>query len=97
MNNSYTTGLAFGICFALIAYVVIYKFQKEKLSGHYDERQELIRGRAYKYSLFTMIFLLLADLTARVLLRPIEHAAVPQLYKPVHSYVRPSRLCSLLH
>jgi hypothetical protein len=64
MNNSYTTGLAFGICFALIAYVVIYKFQKEKLSGHYDERQELIRGRAYKYALFTMIFLLLADLLA---------------------------------
>ena len=64
MNNSYTAGLAFGICFALIAYVIVHRISKDRLSGHYDERQELIRGRAYKYAAFTMMFLLLADLLA---------------------------------
>ena len=62
MSTSYAAGLAFGIVTALIIFAVIWKFSKKSMKGTFDERQELIRGRGYKYASFTMLGLLVLDL-----------------------------------
>ena len=58
MSTSYAAGLAFGIVTALIIFAVIWKFSKKSMKGTFDERQELVRGRGYKYASFTMLSLL---------------------------------------
>ena len=62
MSTSYAAGLAFGIVTALIIFAVIWKFSKKSMKGTFDERQELVRGRGYKYASFTMLSLLVIDL-----------------------------------
>ena len=62
MSTSYAAGLAFGIVTALIIFALIWKFSKKSMKGTFDERQELVRGRGYKYACFTMLSLLTLDL-----------------------------------
>lgn len=62
MSNSYAAGLAFGIVTALIIFALIWKFSKKSIKGTFDERQELVRGRGYRYACFTMLGLLVLDL-----------------------------------
>ena len=62
MSTSYAAGLAFGIVTALIIFAVIWKFSKKSMKGTFDERQELVRGRGYKYASFSMLSLLVIDL-----------------------------------
>ena len=62
MSTSYAAGLAFGIVTALIIFALIWKFIKKSMKGTFDERQELVRGRGYKYASFTMLSLLVIDL-----------------------------------
>lgn len=58
MSTGYATGLAAGIIFALILVIVVWKFNKKTMKGQFDERQELVRGRGYKYASFTMLGLI---------------------------------------
>lgn len=62
MSSSYATGLAAGILAALIIFALIWKFKKNTMKGTFDERQELVRGRGYKYACFTILILLAIDL-----------------------------------
>ena len=62
MNNDYATGLAVGIIVAIVLFAIIWKFSKNKMKGKFDERQELVRGRGYKYACFTLLGLLTLDL-----------------------------------
>lgn len=62
MNNEYAAGVAVGILTALLILFIIRKLNKENKKGYYDERQELVRGRGYKYSMFTVIILLAVDM-----------------------------------
>lgn len=62
MSTNYATGLAVGIGAALIIVALVWKFSKKSLKGTFDERQELVRGRGYKYACFTMLGLLTLDL-----------------------------------
>ena len=58
INTPYVSGLAFGILTAVIILVIFRKFNKNKLKGSFDERQELVKGRGYKYSTFTFMIML---------------------------------------
>ena len=60
MNTEYAAGIFAGIFSALLVYLIIRKItRKEKLNNNdFDERQELVRGRAYKYGFFTLVILL---------------------------------------
>ena len=62
MSTSYAAGLAFDIVTALIIFALVWKFSKRSMKGTFDERQELVRGRGYKYACFTMLGLLVLDL-----------------------------------
>ncbi|MBR3125482.1 MAG: hypothetical protein IKF42_08755 [Mogibacterium sp.] len=62
MSTNYAAGLAFGIVTALIIFALIWKFSKKLMKGTFDERQELVRGRGYRYACFTMLGLLVLDL-----------------------------------
>ncbi len=62
MSSSYATGLAAGILAALIIFALIWKFKRNTMKGTFDERQELVRGRGYKYACFTILILLTIDL-----------------------------------
>ena len=62
MSTNYAMGLAFGIVTALIRFAIVWKFSKKSMKGTFDERQELVRGRGYKYASFTMLGLLTLDL-----------------------------------
>lgn len=63
MNSTgYTAGMAVGIIAALALFIIIWKFNKTKLKGQFDERQELVRGRGYKYACFTLLGLIVLDL-----------------------------------
>ena len=65
MNTEYAAGLAFGIVTALIIFGLVWKFSKRKnMMGSFDERQELVRGRGYKYAFFTVLGLITLDLLA---------------------------------
>lgn len=62
MTTSYAAGLAVGIAAALVIFFVIWKFSKKHMKGQFDERQELVRGRGYKYASFTLLGLITLDL-----------------------------------
>jgi len=64
MSTSYAAGLAFGIVTALIIFALVWKFSKKTMKGKFDERQELVRGRGYKYASFTLLGLITLDLLA---------------------------------
>ena len=51
-----SVGLAFGVMVGLILCVVLFKFWNKdgKIKTKYDEMQERARGRAYKYSFWTL-------------------------------------------
>ena len=59
MGIDFSTGLFAGILSALLIYLLVAQFtKKEKLGNNdFDERQELVRGKAYKYGFFTMIIM----------------------------------------
>ena len=61
-SAEYATGMAVGIIAALALFFIIWKFNKTKLKGQFDERQELVRGRGYKYACFTLLGLAVLDL-----------------------------------
>ena len=67
MSTSYAAGLAFGIVTALIIFALVWKFSKKTMKGKFDERQELVRGRGYKYASFTLLGLITLDLLAESL------------------------------
>lgn len=62
MSNDYAMGLVVGIIAAIALFFVVWKFNKNKLKGQFDERQELVRGRGYKYACFTLLGLVIIDL-----------------------------------
>lgn len=64
MSTSYAAGLAFGIVTALIIAALVWKFIKKSMKGTFDERQELVRGRGYKYACFSILIMLTLDLLA---------------------------------
>ncbi len=59
MNEKVAMGVTFGIITGLVICVILFRFanKDKKIKTQYDERQELIRGRGYKYSFYTMLFL----------------------------------------
>ena len=61
-SPEYTMGLAVGIIVALAIFFIIWKFKKNHMKGQFDERQELVRGRGYKYATFTLLVLMTIDL-----------------------------------
>ena len=63
-NTAYAAGLACGILIAVVILLIFHKFNKNKLKGTFDERQELAKGRGYKYSTFTLLILIVIDLLA---------------------------------
>lgn len=65
VSKAYAAGFAFAILTALIIFLIVWKFTKNKnLKGRFDERQELVRGRGYKYACFTFLGLITLDLLA---------------------------------
>ena len=55
--DNYHAGLALGILVGVIAAsgLLAFLFKKKVLDCHFDERQERIRGMAYKYAFFTLM------------------------------------------
>ncbi len=53
-----SAGLAFGLVIGLIIAAILIKVANKdgKFKTKYDERQEAVRGKAYKYSFYTMLF-----------------------------------------
>ena len=67
MNSTdYATGLVLGVITALVICIIIRKLSKKHLKGQYDERQELIRNRGFKYAYLTALALMAADLLADI-------------------------------
>ena len=67
MSTSYAAVLAFCSVTALIIFALVWKFSKKTMKGKFDERQELVRGRGYKYASFTLLGLITLDLLAESL------------------------------
>ena len=59
MNAKVSVGMALGIMCGLAFCVVLFKIANKdhKVKTQYDERQEMIQGRGYKYSFYTMLFM----------------------------------------
>ena len=55
--NGKGIGFAAGLMVGLILVVVLFKIANtdRKIKSEYDERQQRIRGRAYKYAFYTMV------------------------------------------
>lgn len=64
MDFAYAAGFAVGLIGVLVVFFIIWKVKGSISKGYYDERQELIRGRGYKYAFFTVMGLLAAYLVA---------------------------------
>ena len=56
-NTGRMIGIIIGIIIGLLICLVIFRFFNKdgKMKTQYDEMQELIRGRGYKYSFFTIL------------------------------------------
>lgn len=56
--SEYALGVGCGIIFGLILLAVILKLTKTDgfMKCKYDERQQLVRGRGFKYAFFTLMF-----------------------------------------
>ena len=61
-SPEYAIGLAFGIITALVIVIIVWKFNKKNMKGQFDERQELVKGKGYKYAFFTTLGLIAVDL-----------------------------------
>ena len=50
-----SAGLAFGVMVGLIICVILFKIANsdKKVMTQYDERQEAVRGKAYRYAFYT--------------------------------------------
>ena len=64
ISKEYAAGFAVAILTALIIFIIIWKFGKTSMKGKFDERQELVRGRGYKYACFTILGLIALDMLA---------------------------------
>ncbi|WP_325200950.1 hypothetical protein [Oscillibacter sp.] len=55
--DHYHSGILLGISVGILAglFVVALLFKKKVLDMHFDERQELARGKAFQYGFFTLI------------------------------------------
>ena len=74
LNVAYVLGILCGVLAGLILMAVLLKWMKKDGSSRcrYDERQELVRGRGFKYGFFTMcICNLIYALIAVVFEKPI--------------------------
>jgi hypothetical protein len=58
MSTKASVGMAMGIMVGLVICVILFRFANtdKKIKTQYDERQETIKGRGYKYSFYTMMF-----------------------------------------
>lgn len=66
MSTAYIMGIVVGVLVAVILALIIYKLTGNPWKGYYDERQELIRGRGYKYACFTLLILMAVDMLIEV-------------------------------
>ena len=59
MNEKISVGLALGIMCGLMISVVLLKIANKdhKVKTQYDERQEMVKGKGYKYGFYTMMAL----------------------------------------
>lgn len=57
MNIFATAGAATGLVIGIIIAVIIFKFTNtnHRIKTEYDERQQVLRGRGYMYSFYTMV------------------------------------------
>lgn len=62
MDMEFAIGSAIAVITVGALIVIIHKLNRKNVKGHFDERQELARGRAYKYSSFTFMILILVYL-----------------------------------
>ncbi len=76
MSTTASIGMVVGIMVGLVICVILFKFANtdNKIKAKYDERQEAIKGRGYKYSFYTLLFLeaLLMILKMSELTIPVE-------------------------
>ena len=79
--SAYNIGILVGIAVALGIWAVIAAFNKKRgKPGEFDERQELIRGKAYQHAFFAvMCFSALYGLAVVVLERPLMADGVAPL------------------
>ena len=55
-SKDYIVGFAVGLLFVAFIFFIVWKIKgAASLKGEYDERQELVRGRGYKYALFAVM------------------------------------------
>ncbi len=57
MSTQASVGMAMGIMVGLVICVILFRFANtdKRIKTQYDERQEAIKGRGYKYSFYTMM------------------------------------------
>lgn len=57
MSTEYRIGLIFGVVFGLLLVILLLKITKKdgSIKCKFDERQEMARGRAFKYGFFTLM------------------------------------------
>ena len=79
MNATASVGMAFGLMVGLIIAAILLKVANKdhRLKTQYDERQEMIKGRGYKYSFYTMLF-------AEVIVMLLEMSGIEL---PIESYL----------
>ncbi|MCR5301798.1 MAG: hypothetical protein K6E49_05105 [Lachnospiraceae bacterium] len=56
--NATSYGFAVGLIIGLIAIILLFKYANRdgKIKTEYDERQKAVRGKAYKYAFYTVVF-----------------------------------------
>lgn len=79
-NASYVLGMILGVVIALVALLILWKAKGTSLKGKFDERQELVRGRGYKYAFLTVMILIFLYMTVDMLgitdLMPFAHSSL---------------------
>ncbi len=60
MSNFYLWGIAVGILIGVLIVAIVFAYNKKKtgsvVGGDFDERQQLLRGKAFQAGFFTMLF-----------------------------------------
>ncbi|MCR5507120.1 MAG: hypothetical protein K6F34_00385 [Lachnospiraceae bacterium] len=78
--NAKGTGFAIGLTVGIILVIILFKVANtnRKVKTEYDERQQKIRGKAYKYAFYTMVCyqLLLVGLSIAEITVPFESFVV---------------------
>ncbi|MCR5402876.1 MAG: hypothetical protein K6E91_03535 [Butyrivibrio sp.] len=76
MNEKVAMGVTLGIMVGLVICVILFRFanKDKRIKTQYDERQEVIRGRGYRFGFYTMLFLEVVLMMAKMagLVFPIE-------------------------